>query len=194
MLEAFLEAGGSDEEPHGPETTFSGDPRDFWNPKTIKGRSYRFSVIAYDSYRACLWVRSLHRHSSSVICEHIKFLSCPKYAAHTIQTFKHRDSFPRRRNSDLGFYSVFQIALDLCQAVLYRDFYDCPHTQLKRASWKMPNLLSNEKSRKGSYTCIGLDSMHWINTVIYYKFFNSELLFKFQCLSCSSYWNGEKNI
>ena len=104
-----------------------------------------------------------------------------------------RDSFPRRRNSDLGFYSVFQIALDLWKAVLYRDFCD-PPPQLKRASWKMPNFLSNEKFRKGSYTYLGLDSMHWINTVIYYRFFNSELLFKSQCLSCSSYWNGEKKI
>jgi len=41
-----------------------------------------------------------------------------------------KDSFPRRRNSDLGFHSVFQLALDLWQAVLYRDFYD-PTPNLK---------------------------------------------------------------
>ena len=41
---------------------------------------------------------------------------------------------PNNEFEPITYSDMFQIALDLCQAVLYRDFYDCPHTRLKRAS------------------------------------------------------------
>lgn len=132
---------------------------------TIKGRSYRFSVITCDCHYACLWANSFQKQSSSIICDHIKILSCHKYAAHNVQTCKHfqwQNPFWKKTNSVLQFHSKTFKLLDFPGKQLFSRLL-WSH-RFRGVSWKMPDFLSApEKSRKVSYTCIASSKIYTVD-------------------------------